>query len=150
MANSAMRNLEFSLMHKIHLACAVLGTAASLFAQCAGGPPAATFSTRSDFVGSFYYGSTTAGASLVQLFDLTVGQTVTIPTIRGLTYDQGIGNPVVPNQVGAVATVKLYTCATTWTGNQNQNPSTTPPGTPWTLVGTGSMTVVATPGESVM
>ena len=62
MANSAMRNLEFSLMHKIHLACAALGTAASLFAQCAGGPPAATLSTRSDFVGSFYYGSTTAGA----------------------------------------------------------------------------------------
>ena len=140
---------EISLMHKIQLGCAIVGTAIALTAQCTGAPPAQTISTRADFGASFYYGATPPStASLVQFSDWTIGAPISITSMRALTYDQGVGNPVVPNQVGATGVVNIYTCATTWTGNQLLNPTTNPPGAPWTLAGTGQITVVAYPAES--
>lgn len=128
-------------MPKLPILAALLGLAASAVAQNCTNPPAQrTFNNRDEFVGSFYY---TLGN---HLFDLNPQRAITISEIRTWTYDQGVGNPPVPNQVGAVGTVEVYTCPTTRIGNETLNPAT--PGSPWTLLGTGQITVVATPGES--
>ena len=128
------------------LACAVLAAAVDLSAQCAGAPASQTLSTRAEFVANFSYGPyPPATTSLVQYSDWTINAPIAITSMSAVTYDQGLG---VPNQVGATAVVNIYTCATTWTGNQLLNPTTNPPGAPWTLAGTGQITVVAWPAES--
>ncbi len=129
-------------MHKLSLLTAVLcATAASTVAQtCATPPPSRTFSNRDEFVGSFYYNIGNHFA------DITTQRDITITQMRTWNYDQGVGNPPVPNQVGATGVVNVYTCPTTRLGNEAIAPSA--PGSPWTLLGTGQLTVVATPGES--
>ena len=120
-----------------------LALAAAAVAQnCNVAPAQRTFSNRSDFIGSFYY---TIGN---HLFDLNVQRPISISQIATWTYDQGVGNPVVPNQVGNTAQVDVYTCPTTRVGNETNAP--TNPGSPWTLLGSGMITIVATPGESAI
>jgi hypothetical protein len=125
------------------IAAALLGLAASAVAQNCTVPPAQrTFSNRPDFGASFYYNLGN------HLFDLNVQRNIAIASIKTWTYDQGAGNPVVPNQVGATGQVDFYTCPTTRLGNETNAP--TNPGSPWTLLGSGTITVVATPGESTI
>lgn len=124
-------------MHKFSLALAVLGSAFSAIAQnCNGAPALQTFSNRSDFGASFYYG---IGS---HLFDLNAQVDITISGATTWLYDQGVGNPVVPNQVGNTAQVDVYTCPTTRIGSETLNPAN--PGSPWTLLGSGTITVVNT------
>jgi hypothetical protein len=124
-------------MHKLTLALAVFGSAFSAVAQnCNGAPALQTFSNRADFGASFYYN---CGA---HLFDLNAQVPITISGATTWLYDQGVGNPVVPNQVGNTAQVDVYTCPTTRIGSETLNPAN--PGSPWTLLGSGTITVVNT------
>ena len=134
-------------MSKIRLASALLGITGALAAQC-GAAPSLTLSTRTEFTASFFYGPyLSATTPLVQFSDWTINSPISITSMRATTYDQGdVGSP--PNQVGATAVVNVYTCATTWAGNQLLDPSSHPAGTPWTLAGTGQITVAAWPAES--
>lgn len=124
-------------MHKFSLALAVLGSAFSAVAQnCNGAPAQQVFSNRAEFEASFYY------ALGAHLFDLDVEVPITIANTKTWLYDQGVGNPVVPDQVGNLAIVDVYTCPTTRIGNETLNPAT--PGSPWTLLGSGQLTVANT------
>lgn len=126
-------------MHKLSLTLAVLGTASLAVAQnCAGAPGSRVFSNRQDFAASFYYGTNL----LTHIFDLNVQVPITISGMSTWLYDQGVGNPVVPNQVGNTAVVDVWTCPTTRVGNELLNPAN--PGSPWTLLGSGTITVVNT------
>jgi len=131
-------------MHKLPcLVAALLGLAASAVSQNCTVPPAQrTFSNRDEFVASFYYNIGN------HFFDLNIQRNISVASIKTWTYDSGIGNPPTPNQVGATGTVNVYTCPTTRTGNEAISPTTT--GTPWTLAGTGIITIVATPAESTI
>ena len=125
------------------LAVALLGLAAVGAAQNCSTPPAQrTFSNRAEFGASFYYQLAN------HFFDLDAQRQLSISSISTWLYDQGAGNPVVPNQVGATGQVDFYTCPTTRLGNEALAPNTA--GSPWTLLGSGTITVVATPGESVI
>lgn len=120
------------------LSTALLATTMSAVAQTCATPPAArTFSNRDEFAGDFYYNIG------IHFADVTVQRDISISQIRTWTYDQGAGQPVVPTQVGNQGTVNVYTCPVTRIGNE-----TLGPGGPWTLLGTGTITIVATPGES--
>jgi hypothetical protein len=128
-------------MHKLPVLAALLGLAASAVAQNCTTPPAQrTFSNRDEFGSSFYYNLGN------QFFDLAVQRNITISRIATWTYDSGIGQPPVPNQVGATGIVDVYTCPISRVGNEALNPAN--PGSPWTLAGSGTITIVATPGES--
>jgi hypothetical protein len=129
-------------MHKLPFVLAsLLGLAASAVAQNCTTPPATrTFSNRDEFVGSFYY---TLGN---HFFDLNLQRSITISSFATWTYDQGQGNPVVPNQVGATGIVDVYTCPTTRVGSETLNPAN--PGSPWVLLGSGTITVALQPAES--
>jgi hypothetical protein len=131
-----------SFMHKLPmLAVALCATAASTLAQtCATAPGPRTSSNRDEFVGSFYYNLGNHFA------DITTQRNIAISQIATWNYDQGVGNPPVPNQVGATGVVNVYTCPTTRLGNEAISPTAS--GTPWTLLGSGTIQVVATPGES--
>lgn len=137
-------------MQKLPVLAALLSIAASAVAQNCTNPPAArTFSNRDEFIASFYYtlgGVANPALGGNHLFDLTAQTSISISQIKTWTYDQGVGNPPVPNQVGATSVVNVYTCPTTRIGNEANAP--TNPGSPWTLLGTGTITVVQTPGES--
>lgn len=129
-----MRNLTL-------LAAATIGLAAATVAQnCTVPSPARTLSNREEFGVSFYYNLAN------HFFDLNTGPGVTLNSFSTWLYDQGAGNPVVPNQVGATGTVEVYTCPTTRIGNETLAPGSA--GSPWTLAGTGTITVAAYPGES--
>ncbi|HEX5052124.1 MAG TPA: hypothetical protein VFZ65_10150, partial [Planctomycetota bacterium] len=122
---------------------AILGTTLSGVAQnCTAAPSAQTFSNRVEFASNYYY------ALGNYLFDLTTQTPITISSMKTWNYDQGIGNPPVPNQVGATGMVKVYTCPTTRVGNETNAP--TNPGSPWTLLGTGTVVVALQPAESVI
>jgi hypothetical protein len=129
-------------MHKLpFVLVSLLGVAASAVAQNCTTPPAQrTFSNRDEFIGSYYYNLGN------HFFDLNAQRNITISSFKTWTYDSGIGNPPTPNQVGATGTVDVYTCPTTRVGNEALNPAN--PGSPWTLLGSGTITVVASPGES--
>ncbi|MDO8349403.1 MAG: hypothetical protein Q7T30_04145 [Planctomycetota bacterium] len=128
-------------MHKVSLAIAVLSTALPVLAQnCNGAPPSATIACRDPFSASFYYGNLT-NSSYNLYFDAVLQSPVTITGMRATCYDQGAGNPVVPNQVGGTAPVNVYSIAGTRMGNEGS-------ATGWTLLGTGTITVVAWAGES--
>jgi hypothetical protein len=129
-------------MHKFSLLATVMfSTALAAVAQTCATPPAArTFSNRDEFVGSFYYNIGN------HFCDVTTQRQLSISSMSTWTYDQGAGNPPVPNQVGNTAVVNVYTCPTTRTGNEAISP--TAPGSPWTLLGSGQLTVVAQPAES--
>ncbi|HEU4420117.1 MAG TPA: hypothetical protein VFT55_14375 [Planctomycetota bacterium] len=78
--------------------------------------------------------------------DIVLQRDISISQIKTWTYDQGVGQPPVPTQVGNQGVVNVYTCPNTRLGNETTAP--TAPGSPWTLVGSGTLTVVATPAES--
>lgn len=121
-------------MKNLSLALAVLGSAAGLMAQnCNTAPSAQLFSNRQDFAASFYYN---LGS---HIFDLDVQVPITISGMRTWLYDQGVGNPVVPDQRGNTSIVDVYICPTTRLGNENLGPAT--PNSPWILLGSGSMIV---------
>ncbi len=124
------------------LSIALAMAAAATAQNCNVAPATRTFSNRADFIASFYY------VMGNHLFDLTAQVPLSISQINTWTYDSGIGNPPVPNQVGNQAVVDVYTCLTTRLGNETLNPAT--PGSPWTLLGSGTITIVATPGESAI
>ncbi len=124
-------------MHKVSLALAILGSAVSLAAQsCGGAAPARQFSNRAEFEASFYY------LNNAHIFDLNVQVPITLSGAHTWLYDQGVGNPPVPDQVGNLSVVDVYTCPLTRIGNETNAP--TNPGSPWTLLGSGTMTVVNT------
>lgn len=130
---------------------ALFGAAVHVSAQapCSGSPPPATIATQDPFAASFYGGASAPSAAytgMAEFTDIIVGSTLTITSMQKTTYDQGVGNPVVPNQVGNTTLVNIYTCPTSWLGNQLITPGSS--GSPWTLVGTGTLTVVAWPNPS--
>src|SRR5262245_54487380 len=130
-----------SMIRLPHLTAVLLGSACAVVAQtCATPSGAHTFSNRDEFVGSFYY------VMDVHFADITLQRDISISQIRTWTYDQGAGQPVVPTQVGNQGVVNVYTCPNTRLGNEAIAP--TAPGSPWTLVGSGTLTVVAHPAES--
>ncbi|HZN38914.1 MAG TPA: hypothetical protein VFD82_08930 [Planctomycetota bacterium] len=123
------------------LSAALLATTVSAVAQTCATPPAAmTFSNRDEFVASFHFNIG------VHFCDITAQRDISISQIRTWTYDQGEGFPPVPSQVGNQGTVNVYTCPVTRLGSEALNPAN--PGSPWTLLGTGTITIVAMPGES--
>lgn len=129
-----MRNVSFA-------AVALLGlTTAAVAQNCSVPSPARTFSNRDEFVASFYYNLAN------HFFDLNANAGISLNSFNTVLYDQGVGNPVVPNQVGATGTVEVYTCPNTRLGSEALAPGTA--GSPWTLVGTGTITVAAFPAES--
>jgi len=122
-------------------AMAMLGLAAVTVAQnCTVPSPARDFSNREEFGASFYYNLAN------HFFDLNANANISLNSFNTWLYDQGTGNPVVPNQVGATGTVEVYLCPTTRIGNEALAPGAA--GSPWTLAGSGTITVVAYPGES--
>lgn len=129
-----MRNISFA-------AVALLGlTAAAVAQNCNVPSPARTFSNREEFNASFYYNLAN------HFFDLNANAGISLNSFNTWLYDQGAGNPVVPNQVGATGTVEVYTCPTTRIGSEALAPGAA--GSPWTLVGSGTITVAAFPAES--
>ncbi|MEC8652175.1 MAG: hypothetical protein VXY92_06405 [Planctomycetota bacterium] len=125
-------------MQTSKIALALLATAGAAYAQC-NAIQAAEIRTFSPWQASFYYLSTN-GATLNQYVDVDMAAPLTINQIFTTTYNQGVGNPVVPDQQGNVAEVRIYTCPTTHVGSE-----ATP--TAWTQVATGEMTVVAWNGD---
>lgn len=80
----------------------------------------------------------------MQYFDLGVSCPITISAIGTWTFDEGLGNPPTPNQVGATGIVQMFTCPMTRIGNE-----TSGPGGPWTLLpSVGTVTIAAFPSES--
>ncbi|MCR9248014.1 MAG: hypothetical protein NXI31_23530 [bacterium] len=105
-------------MHKVSLALAVAGTSLSLFAQtCNTSPPASSIRTYDPWAASFYYGNT-ANNTLNQFIDISCASPITITSMNVTTYDQGAGNPVVPDQTGNVAEVRIYLIPVTNVGNE--------------------------------
>jgi hypothetical protein len=124
------------------LALVALGSTCAVVAQTCATPPASrTFSNRDEFVGSYYY-------SLDNYFaDITTQRNITISQLKTWTYDQNAGAPTpLPSQVGNQAVVNVYTCPGTRLGSETTSP--TAPGTPWTLLGSGTLTIVASPADS--
>jgi len=136
-------------MHKLPCVLAtLLGVVASAVAQNCTTPPAQrTLSNRTDFGASFYYtlgtGATGPTVGGCHMLDMNIQRNITIDQIKTWTYDSGIGNPPTPNQVGATGIVNFYTCPTTRVGNEANQ-------TAWTLLGSGTVTIVVTPGESTI
>lgn len=133
-------------MHLMRSALALASAAIPLFAQnCNQAPSSQTIPTENPYAVSFYGGQSAPAPAgytgMAEYTDMVLSGTVTITAIRKSTYDQGVGNPVNPNQVGNQAIVNIYTCPTTWTGNQFTRPGT--PTSTWTLQTTGTLTVVA-------
>jgi|GEM_PF-3452626 len=125
-------------MQTSKFALAVLATAGAAYAQC-NAIQAAEVRTFSPWQASFYYLSAN-GATMNQYVDVDVAAPLTINQMFTTTYNQGVGNPVVPDQQGNVAEVRIYTCPATHIGSE-----TTP--TAWTQVATGEMTIVAWNGD---
>ncbi len=137
-------------MQKLSMAFALLGFAAAVAAQnpnCNGAPPAQSLQTRDPFAINFYFGSGTSSVNM--FFDANVQTPVTINSLDTFTYDQGVGNPVVPSQIGNTATVNIWTCPITRVGNELlvPDPNAATP-SPWILMGSGTITVTAYPATS--
>ncbi|MCA8977293.1 MAG: hypothetical protein KDC98_21405 [Planctomycetes bacterium] len=97
---------------------AVLGSTLSLFAQnCNTAPPAQTLATYRPWQATNYFGNV-AGNTMNLMVDIDVQSPITINSMNVTTYDQGVGSPVVPNQVGNVARVNIYLIPTTRSGNE--------------------------------
>jgi len=115
-----------------------LGLAIPAVAQNCTTPPAQrTFSNRDLF------GSTNYSTLATYLFDLNAQRNIAISSMSTWMNDQG---QQTPNQVGATTQVDVYTCPTTRIGNESNGP--TNPGSPWTLLGSGILTIAANPTES--
>ena len=110
-------------MQTSKIALALLASAGAAYAQC-NAIQAAEIRTFSPWQASFYYLSAN-GATMNQYVDVDVTAPLTINQMFTTTYNQGVGNPVVPDQQGNVAEVRIYTCPTTHLGSE-----TTP--TAWT------------------
>ncbi len=105
-------------MHKVSLALAVVGTSMTLLAQnCNVSPPASSIRTHSPWAASFYYGNL-VDRTLNQYIDIDLQSPVEITGMNVTTYDQGVGNPVVPDQQGNKAEVRIYLIPTTRVGNE--------------------------------
>ncbi len=139
-------------MQKLSLVAAALGLIASAAAQnCNGSPPPQSFAFRDPFAASFYYGPVTANtpsASYNLLFDAVVQSPITITSMLATCYDQFVGNAAIPNQVGNTTTVNVYTCPITRVGNTGAAQAPGQPGSTWTLIGSGTLTVAAWPTPS--
>ena len=121
------------------LATTLLATAAPTIAQgCSGPAPNQLFSNREEFAVNYYYqlGS--------MLFDIDAQVDLSINSFSTWSYDQGAGNPVVPNQVGGTGPVQFYAVPTTFLGSETLDPAV--PGSPWLNLGTGLITIAAYPG----
>lgn len=124
-------------MHKLSSALAAIGLSLSVGAQtCSGFSTPTVFSNRQNFAATFWYN---LGA---YLFDLDVQVPIAISGTRTWLFDEGTGNPTVPNQVGNTAIVDIYTCPTTSLGRELADPAS--PGSPWLLLGSGTMVVADT------
>lgn len=146
------------------LVLTLAGTAANLFAQatCASGSASRSLPTQSPFGGNNLYGHPNyplaAPGSYIgwsYLIDVTSAAPITINRIDTRLFDDGgnvntgTGTFVQPNQVGNTALVRVYTCATSYTGN-HMTPPTVPPSAPWTLAGTGMLTVAVNTAPSII
>ena len=156
-------------MHRLSLACAVLSCAVPLVAQnCAGTPPSATILSQDPFGANFYVGSpaTPLGFGNCMFVDATLSGPITITEMSTLFYNQGAGNPIVPDQTGLTADINVYTCALSCAGNEVLPPpfpttnasgaahplalSAGPVGAPWTLAGQGTSVITAFPAASII
>jgi hypothetical protein len=120
------------------LALASMSAAAPLVSQTCTGPAASQeFANRNEFAVNFYYDMTNI------MFDIDAQVDISMTNMSTWMYDQGVGNPVVPDQVGANSQVDVYQIPTTYVGNE-----ITGPAAPWTLIGSGVLTIAAYPAES--
>lgn len=140
-------------MHKVSLALAVAATSTIAMAQnCAGSPPPSDIRTYDPWAASFYYGNLVDN-SLGQFIDIDLASPIEITGMNVTTYDQGAGNPVVPDQVGNIAEVRIYLIPGTRVGNETMRANWgidatgagTADGEPEVL---GELTVVAWNGDS--
>lgn len=103
-------------------------------------PQPTSLANQEPFVAEFWFNLA------MHYFDLGVNCPITITAIGTWTFDEGLGNPPTPNQVGATGVVQLFTCPTTHIGNE-----TSGPGGPWTLSpSVGTITIAAFPQESTI
>jgi hypothetical protein len=145
-------------MHKISLACAAIGLSLPAIAQteCDNAQPlGASIQTQVPFSANFYVGAPATPSATFTGFclyvDVDLSASVTFTGFGAWLYDQGNGNPPVPDQTGLTANVNVYTCATSYQGNEQemaQVPPITPggAGSAWTLAGNGSVVVEAWDG----
>lgn len=102
-----MRNPILALV----FAVAVAGPVASQ--ACSSAPQ--VLRTYDPWQASFFYGWT-YGMSLNLVFDLDVQVPVTVNEFWMTTYDQGLGAPATPNQVGNIAEARVYMIPGSWAG----------------------------------
>lgn len=103
-------------------------------------PPLTSLANHEPFVAEFWFNLQ------IQFFDVSVTCPIAMSAIGTWTFDEGLGNPPTPNQVGATGVVQLFTCPTTRIGNEQSGP-----GGPWALSpSVGTVTVAAFPAESTI
>ncbi|MCA8963675.1 MAG: hypothetical protein H6838_10665 [Planctomycetes bacterium] len=135
------------MRHAVAALAACLASALIAPAQGCGSSPR-LLRTYDPWQASFFYGWN-YDFSLQMLFDLDVQAPVTVHELWMTTYNQGVGSPIVPDQVGNIAEVRVYLIPGTWTGN-NASPAG------WGVAAPasgqpdirGELTVVAWPGTS--
>jgi hypothetical protein len=128
-------------MQKLLSLAAIVAVTPVLCAQhCTGVPPATSLATNVPFSATHYMGSPNPVAAIyngpVYFIDVTVEATLLVSQIDCYLYDDGLVNP---NQVGATTTTTVYSCANSRVGNELIDPAS--PGSPWSSLGTGTLTV---------
>lgn len=136
-------------MQKVLSLAAFAAAASLLHAQnCTGVPPAATLATQYPFSATHYVGSPSPVPAIYNgpayFFDITAEANLSVNQIDCYLYDDGAVNP---NQIGFTSTVTVYTCPTSRLGNELLDP--TVPGSPWTTLGTGTLTVAAVDSQII-
>lgn len=120
------------------LALAIVPTQAAL-AQCGTAPPQ-RLATQEPFAFQFFVGSTPQPPGLFGvglLLDVQATMPVQVHGFDTALYDDGEQNP---DLVGRTAVALVYAGPTTRIGNEQLPPG---PGSPWTLVATGTITIAA-------
>ena len=135
------------MRHAIATLTACLASALAVPAQGCGTSPR-LLRTFDPWQASFFYGWN-YDFSVQMVFDLEVKAAVTVNEVWMTTYNQGAGNPPIPDQVGNVAEVRIYLIPGTRTGHHGSpaawGVAAPASGQPEVF---GELTVVAWPGTS--
>jgi len=126
----------------------LLATGNLVAQHCIGPAPAAELRTCDPFLAEFFLPDPCQNqpncplppsyTGFALFFDLAVAAPCTLTGMATLLYDEG-SIAANPDQTGNRSVVRVYTCATTRVGNENLAPGTA--GSPWTLAGSGVLTV---------
>ncbi|MCA8976639.1 MAG: hypothetical protein KDC98_18100 [Planctomycetes bacterium] len=121
----------------VALALTYFGTSMPVLAQVACDPmPTQTIHSHDPW-NATGYGGNGISASINLIFDLEVKcSAIELGDLGTILYDQGVGNPPVPDQRGNIGIVNIYTFPTTRTGNTGSMAG-------WTHVGRGEVAVTA-------